>query len=573
MSDLMSFKYNMSQVRLDLPSSPSIIGLQAGKSASLQLKEGDFIEIMGASISNIGTYYSTNTGLQNFNLYQNNTVNIGPFRGRRDVAVSVTSGSVDIIVVDASLGAAQWDSSANGGVGGLVAPGGSVARNPATIKNSGASVCDWQAATGSVSLSAGAGATAALDSSVALFGKPTMKCTFSTAASDTFIATFTLTNPVRLRDIKSLQIPLLFTSNQAANGGIGAGATPFQVWLETSDSKSIRAQCRFEFLQSGAWTTLSFDRATAYITGTGSLASLDAAGVKVNSIKIVQATNNTAANANPVWVGEIRSDVSVGKGRVSIVMDGEYISQYTILKDILAANNLRTSLAIVTSQIGTGGALPCMSVAQIDEMYKAGHEVINHTYEAAPGTGATKKGGYADVTQWPAASDVAEDIRAQWAFLKSNGWTRGIGYGVWGYTSVYDPTYSAARQSLVTAGLKSAGVLALRKSVGYAGESNAGVIPPLTKMPVDPFVITGSIQITNTNTAAEVKACIDQAELTGQWVIITVHRAVAASPGSLEMTTANFSDWMAYLKSRVDAGGVICAPFGETFNELMTPNL
>lgn len=436
-------------------------------------------------------------------------------------------------------------------------------------KNAGASVCDWQANTGSLALSAGAGATAALDSTVQLYGKPTLKCVFSTAASDTFIATFTPTNPVRLRDVKSLQIPILFTSNQTANGDIGSNATPFQVWLGTSDGKSIRPQCRFEFIQSGVWNTLSFTRATTAILGTGNLASLDAAGVTITSIKIVQATDNTAANANPVWVGEIRADAALDKGRVCIVMDGEYQSQYTKLFPLLTQNNLRASMAIVTTQIGTAGAVPCMSIGQINEMYLSGHECIHHTYEAAAGTGAaTKTGGYANAAQWPASSDIAEDIRSQWAFFKAQGWTRGIGYGVWGYTHAFDPANSVARQALCVAGFKSAGMQAIRKSVGYVGEINGGVVQAACGAPVDTLSVVGVIQITSTNTPQDVMTAIDNAEATGQLCIITVHRAVDSAPGSLEMLTSDHAIWMAYLATRMNAGGVVVAPFGETMSRL-----
>lgn len=431
-----------------------------------------------------------------------------------------------------------------------------------TFFQTGSTVCDWQPANGSYSLIAGVGASAALDTGVKLFDKPTVKCTFSTNASDTFIATFTLSTPICLRDVQTIQVPLLFTNNQLSNGGVGATTSPFQVWITASNGAVMRLQCRFEYLQSGVWTTLSFDRATAYVTNSP-LSSLDAAGVTVTSIKLVQASNSAAANSAPVWVGEIRADVAVRKGRVSIVMDGEYTSQYSLIYPIMKTNSLRSSLALVTANVGTSG---CMTEAQITEMYQDGHEIINHTYDAAPGTGATKTGGYGNASQWPTAADIAEDIRAQWAYFKSKGWNRGIGYGVWGYTYGYDPANSTARQALVTTGLKSANVMAMRKSVGYAGESNAGVIPPLTKMPVDPFVVCGSVQITSTTTAAMVKSCIDQAELTGQWVIITVHRAVLSAPGSLEMTVADFQDWMGYLKTRIDAGAVLNAPFGETFN-------
>lgn len=430
-------------------------------------------------------------------------------------------------------------------------------------KNFGTSLCDWQSATGSLALtSAGAGSSAALDSSVTLFGKPTLKCTFSSAASDTYIATFTPTNPVRLRDIKTIQVPVLFTSNSqhasSPNGGIGAGGSPFQIWIGTSNSKSIRLQGYFTNLQPGAWTTLSFGRQSPSII-TNTISELDTAGVTVTSIKIVQATNNSAAINYPVWVGEIRADTSVDRGRVSIVMDGEYSSQYSILFPLMQKYGLLSSLAITTADIGGSGR---MTAAQIDEMYKAGHEVINHTYDS------TKTNGYVDSTQWVAASDITEDIRAQWAYMKSQGWTRGIGYGVWGYNYGFNGTVLQSRQQLVASALKAAGVQAMRKSVPYNSGTLGSELVPLCNVPVDPLVVCGAAQITNTTTPAEINNIIDQAEATGQWAIITVHRAVMSAPSSLEMLASDFDSWMSYLSSRVSSGGVAVSPFGETYDEI-----
>lgn len=536
----------------------------------LSLAEGQAISaaISSGTVGTIQLLDANGLVTQTWTLNAGDLPVIGPFTGTQKLRLSCTGSTFDATVKNASALSTQWDKSANGGAGGFVLSGAGAVRQLPAAKNKGASVCDWQANTGALTLSAGVGATAALDSTVTLFGKPTLKCVFSSAVSDTFIATFTPTNPVRLRDVKDIQIPILFTSNQVANGDIGSVTSPFQVWLGTSDGKSIRAQCRFELQQSGVWNTLSFSRATTYITGTGNLASLDAAGVTVTTIKIVQATDAAAANTNPVWVGEIRADTALAKGRVCVVMDGEYISQYTKLYPLLSRYNIRASMAIVTAQIGSAGGLPCMSTAQITEMYHAGHECINHTYEGPPGTTVVKNGGYANAAQWPAASDIAEDIRSQWAFFKTNGWTRGIGYGVWGYTHAFDPSFSVARQALVVAGFKAAGVLALRKSVGYIGEFTGGVVQPSYNMPVDLLSVIGVIQITSTNTAQDVKTAIDNAEATGQLCIITVHRAVDSAPGSLEMLTTDFADWMSYLSQRVALGGVICAPFGETINEL-----
>ena len=37
--------------------------------------------------------------------------------------------------------------------------------------------------------------------------------------------------------------------------------------------------------------------------------------------------------------------------------------------------------------------------------------------------------------------------------------------------------------------------------------------------------------------------------------------------GALEMTTADFTTWIDYLATRVAAGGVICQPIGELYDE------
>jgi len=450
---------------------------------------------------------------------------------------------------------AQLATDAGGGLAGVVGPDGSVGIRPKTRKNIGASVCDWQATAGSISLSAGTGAACALDSTVTLYGKPAVKCTFSTAASDTFIATFTLTNPVRLRDVQTIQVPILFTSNLTSNGI----AAPFQVWLQTSNSKSIRMQLYFQYYQSGVWNTWSFNRSSASVI-TNTMAELDAAGVTITSVKIVAITNATAANSNPIWVGEITADARAEKGRVSIVMDGEYTSQYTKIFPLLKQYGFRASLAITNSEIGLAGH---MNEVQLGEMNDAGNELIHHTFNAS------KAGGYGNATDWPAAADISEDMRAQWAYFAAKGWTRGIGYCVWGFTYGFNGTYTQARQDLVAAGLKNGGAIAVRKSGPYNSEASAGaMLVPMVKAPVNPLVVDGAIQITSTHTAQDIKNIIDTAERTGQWAIITVHRAVDASPGSLEMLTSDFAGWMAYLAQRSVAGGVIVEPFGEAYNAI-----
>jgi len=425
----------------------------------------------------------------------------------------------------------------------------------------GALLTDWSNGTLATTGSTGTGFAFALDSTVTLFGKPTAKCTFpSDASAQTFIGKITLTNPIRLRDVQVVHVPIQYTSSNGA-GGVG---NPFQLWLQTSTSKSIRLQMLWASGTSnpalgsaGVWHTYSFQRGSSQIIGTGTFADFDTANEAITAVHIVQATTGAAANTNPVWVGEIRADAKRIRGRVSIVMDGEYSSQYSLIHPLLSAAGLRASFAITTTDIGLSGR---MTAAQLDEMNTYGHEMIHHTYNA------TKSAGYVNATDWPTSLVITEDIRAQWAYFRSRGWLRGIGFGVWGYAYTFEGGQTQARQNLVRDALRSGGLTAVRKSTPYGGESKHLV--PTSRMPIDPLVISGAIQITGSNTAADVQAAIDNAELTGQWAIITVHRAVNSAPGSLEMTTENMATWIAYLKARQDAGGVVVEPFGEAYSEL-----
>lgn len=428
----------------------------------------------------------------------------------------------------------------------------------------GALLCDWgSGGTLSTSGSTGTGYAFALDPSVLINGKPAVKCTFpSDATAQTFIGIWTPANPIRLRDVQAIHIPIIYTSSNGA-GGVG---NPLQLWLQTSSGKSLRMKMDFAngataspIGSAGVAHTYSIARGAAAISGTGTFADLDTASETITSLRIVQATTGATANANPIWVGEIRADARRERGRVSIVLDGEYSSQYSMIHPMLARNGIRASFALTNSDIAQSGR---MTAAQLDEMYAYGHEMINHTFDA------TKSGGYMNATDWPTALSISEDIRAQLAYFRARGWYRGIGYGVWGFTSPFDSTYTQARQNTVRDGVRNGGLSAIRRSVPY-NETGKHLIP-IARMPIDPLVVTGAIQITSTDNAATVKAVIDAAETTGQWAIITIHRAVAdsATPGPLEMRESAMREWIDYAAARQAAGGIFVAPFGETFSQL-----
>jgi hypothetical protein len=422
----------------------------------------------------------------------------------------------------------------------------------------GALVTDWGSA-GSLSTtgSTGTGFAFALDTTVLCNGKPAVKCTFqSDVGAQTFTGIWTPTNPIRLRDVQAIQVPIMFTSTN----GSAIDYTSLRVWIQTSDFKSIRMSMNGLTTghRAGVFQTISFSRASTSIA-TNTMDSLDAAGVTITSVRVVALTTGDAS-AFPVWFGEIRADCSRKPGRVVITMDGEYSSQYSLIYPRMRELGLVGSIAITNTDIGAAGR---MSAAQISEMYASGWECIHHTFDA------TKTNGYVNSTDWTSSSAIAEDIRAQWAYFRTQGWTRGIGYGVWGFAYAFTSSQTQARQNLVRDGMIAGGLVGVRKSVPYAGEI-ANVLMPMSRMPVDPLVITGGIQVTNTDTADSIISVIDAAEARGELAIITLHRAVAdsATPGSLEIRIGDLTRALVYLREKVLGGTVVVEPFGRTCSQV-----
>lgn len=417
--------------------------------------------------------------------------------------------------------------------------------------------CDWSTYNGTLAMvSTDANDDIALDTSVTLDGYPAAKCTFTDAASGTFIADYTFANAISLKDFRTIQVPLRITGIDSGNtGGVATGSTPFQLWLTLSGGGTVRLQCDANNVPPNTWQVFSWSRESPSGLVTfagGATAWSDLDSQTITKIRIVQATGAATSNAYPVWIGPVRCDAQA-MGHVSIVMDGTYISQYTILKPLLDAYGFKTSLAIVNSFIGSSADY--MTLAQVQQMYDEGHECIHHTYDG------TKQNGYINATDWTSAAAISNDIRAQWEYFKDRGWTRGIGKVVNAFVNPFTASATAARHKLMYAAMKAAGVECSRASTNlYTTQV------PLGYKGVTPFHLRGAIQITNTTTAADVQTIIDQAEANGEWAIITVHRAVASSPGSLEMTTANFATWLSYLKTRVNAGNIRVAPMGEVYD-------
>lgn len=85
-----------------------------------------------------------------------------------------------------------------------------------------------------------------------------------------------------------------------------------------------------------------------------------------------------------------------------------------------------------------------------------------------------------------------------------------------------------------------------------------------------PYNVRSSLTIGSTTTPAQVIAAIDQAEANGEWLVITMHEAVAdsATPAGNQMKVGDFSTWISHLGARIAAGGVQNIPLARAFDAL-----
>lgn len=421
-------------------------------------------------------------------------------------------------------------------------------------ESSGNPVCDWLN-NGALSLVSANGGSEAVEYDSAL---GMVKCT--QGASGTYIAQFIFTNPVYLAQMQSLQIPVRFEDNSA--GAFTGSSNSLQIWIwdDATGTRQWRTGATLRALDAGelrgnATHVISMAPGTATqgwtFGGTSTPTNTsEMDSYTINRIRIVFV--NTVSGAK-CWLGPITANAR-SASCVSIVMDGQYSSQHNYILPMLEAQGLRCSMALQHNQIGQSGR---MTDAKLDRAYLAGHEFIHHTYDA------TKTNGYNNATDWPTQDSIVADLNAGAAYLATKGWTRGAGYAVHGGAlNNYASSVSLARQNIVTAAFQAAGIKAVRRGAVAAGHLQRlqNVARPQY---VDPYTLTGAVQITSTTTAADLTDIFTRVKTRGEWAIITVHRSVLSAPGSLEMLNSDFATWIGSLGTDVRRGEIEVRPFGE----------
>lgn len=208
---------------------------------------------------------------------------------------------------------------------------------------------------------------------------------------------------------------------------------------------------------------------------------------------------------------------------VSITFDDADVSMYTKVALELNRRGWRGTFGINKIQVDAGAQF--VTTANLHEMYAAGHDLSSHNIDNfALGTNQTLEQYLADY-----------DACAAW--MRSNGWTRGLVYHPW-VQGKHSPN---GVQAMYERGVIVTRSATARRNVSQIAWNFNG-----------PIVVPEQV-LDNSNTLAAVKTMIDNAITYGQDVCIEGH-VIAAAPGVITWAEADWIALLDYLQEKQFAG-------------------
>jgi hypothetical protein len=454
---------------------------------------------------------------------------------------------------DGSLVTATTDP-ANGAITGLVSSGRDVLADCGIRKlsNSGGVVMvDWGAATiGSVT----AGWTVTKSTEKAYAGKTALRVTATAGAADTLTCDITIP-PAFFGGAKRICFGIAPSDAYIA----GDGDNPIQLWLNYSGSTTHRV-LMFVGLNHipGQWhdSGALFDQAVSgsgHISGTAQWAKVGSEEVTV--IRLVLTKRAGQAISVPTYVGPIYTDpIREAKSTLTIFMDGNYSGQWKYARQLLQAYGLRASLSVVFPWINAVGS---MTEAQIMAMYALGHELICHT-------GTPGDVGWDNTTKYPDGKEYAlvrADIEAAWEWMRVRGATRGIGYGVVGFSNGLVNTQTLDRRMNIGRAVVDAGMVKCRQLSSFYG-SYYGNGREVVNM------VTPSQMVTSASSTATLTGLVDGIIAQGGWSGLTFHDFVISGATGNNYNVADFETVLDYIGEKVKAGLLRVLPFGEAMRAI-----
>ena len=453
-----------------------------------------------------------------------------------------------------------------GKITGIVGPDGKVASGLALTSSEqqapGTLMVDWAGVTiGSTT----SGWTVTKDASKTFGGKTTLAVTATAGAADTLVCSITVP-ATYLGGARRIAYSVA-TADSYLTGDL---TNPVQLWLNLSGSTTQRiTSYAYASQVPGDWSegvVFSQDAsASGHITGTTQWGKL--AAENFTTIQLVMTKRAGQAITSALHVGPIYTDPT-SPATLTIFMDGQYSGQYAYARQVLQAYNFKASLAILPywindyPTIGNGPYAGTMTLAQMLQMYALGHEFIGHTGLAGPSGHVDV--GWDDTTKYPdpAYATVLADVQAINAFMTANNATRGLGYGVVGFTNGLVNTQALSRRASISQALVDAGYKKVRQLGTYVGNYYGDVNEST-------ILVTPGRMVVSADSAATIEGIVDQIVARGGWASLTFHDFTlpgASSGNNIGIDT--FEAIMAYIFTKVSAGTLRVKLFSDSMLEL-----
>ena len=204
-----------------------------------------------------------------------------------------------------------------------------------------------------------------------------------------------------------------------------------------------------------------------------------------------------------------------------------------------------------------------MTEAQIIEMYNLGHDLVHHTGTCGP-TGHVNV-GWDDTSKYPDGQEYAlvkADVMASQDWMRARGLTRGLGYGVVGFSNGLVKTQTLTRRTNITAALRDAGLKKIRQSGTYYESYYGACQEPAMLLPQNPLVLDATASGT-------VTGWVDQMIARGGWAGLTFHNIyLGSTTGANDIAVAKYETIIAYIAGKVAEGKLRVLPMSEAMAEM-----
>lgn len=277
------------------------------------------------------------------------------------------------------------------------------------------------------------------------------------------------------------------------------------------------------------WQRIVVNKAWWTVTGTGTFAS--------SIIRVRVRQDCAASGIGIVYFDNLRTG-GYTRPKVVLIMDDGFSTQYTLAYAYMKPLGLRATIGVISSAVGTGGY---MSLTQLQELFAAGWDMVNHTVN------------HTNLTTFGTAQQMIDEVDPCSTYLITNGLARNGGEKLFLYPN---GGYNQAAIDVLT-GLNFKAARTIRSQTNL-----------MTASPPAAYLNLVTRDLNNTKTLASAKLDIDHAIATGGTIIFESHKFVPSPSVATEFLDTDLTALIDYIYVRVAGGQMDMVTFPEWYKGL-----